>query len=207
MANDITRSKKFREFAELVRVECSRRDVTFFAGQVERFLADRIAFLAQQMGITERSVLDQYLTEDHVTEYAKAISRQLNEANAAADEAPPVKLDHRSAARVSAAHGMAVRLAAEHLEDDQADAIGIVNDAADTVVALGSAVARAGESPIEFGGIELTVACKVINQVVDKIQRGQWQCHCPQAHDDQPVCPTAEMMIRDLALLDGPSDY
>lgn len=138
-----------------------------------------------------------------MVQLAEVFARQVLEAREVADEATLVTLNASDAARVMAALGMAVRHATEHLDDDLADAIGIVNDAADSVVRIGTALAASGGDQSEFGGQGVVIARGVLTHTIDKLRQMRWVCPCPDQHGNGIVCRGQRQLTEDLARLGG----
>jgi hypothetical protein len=106
------------------------------------------------------------------------------------------------AARVTAALGMVLKLAADHAETNQAEALGIIHDGADAIVGISTAVTAAQPAhQLNVGGQDLVWARKVLNHAISLIDTGEWECSCEPAHGPSRDCALSRTLAGDLRLL------
>jgi hypothetical protein len=203
---DIRNTKKVRQLAAELRDECALRGVILVAGEAEEILALKIRAIANQLGVTERTVLDRYLPDDVVHATAEIVGQAGATYQQAVDAAGPVALDIGDAGRVIAALGMTMKLATEALEKPggRADALGVATDCADAVVGIGVAIRGTGQASaeIEIGGSTLH-ARKVLQRTVELIRDGTWPCPCRDRHTAGATCRLQDNLISDLNLIGG----
>jgi len=203
VAGDIRNSKRFGELAALLRERAEREGVTLVGGEAEDLLADRVTAIAAQLRVTPRTALG-YVTEDNLELLAEQLGSLAGEYDEAAGAAEPVAVRFVDAGRVVAALGMAVKLAAEHVEGHQADALGITADGADALVGLGVAMSTAkGAGEFRFGGQHLVWTRKVLVRTIELISDGTWACPCEGPHDGEPACRLQRQLTGDLHLVGG----
>jgi hypothetical protein len=78
-----------------------------------------------------------------------------------------VTLSAFEAARVIAALGMVLKLAAEYAETDRAETLGIIHDGADAIVGIAAAVANAQPAQhLHVGGQDLVLGRKTLNHAI-----------------------------------------
>lgn len=178
MAGDIRSSKRFRELAAFLQERAGREGVKLVGGEAEDLLAGRLTAIATQLGVTPRTALG-YVSEDNLELLAQQLGSLAGEYDDAAGTTAPVVILFTDAGRVVAALGMAVKLAAEHVEGHQADALGITTGGADALVGLGVAMSAAkGDSEFRFGGQHLVWTRKVLVRTIELIGDGTWACPC-----------------------------
>jgi hypothetical protein len=203
VAGDIPNTKRFRELAGFLRERVGREGVKLVGGEAERILADRVAAIATQLGVTPRTALG-YVSEDSLEVLARELGSLAEEYDDAAQTAEPVTVKITDAGRVVAALGMAVKLAAEHIEGHRADAAGIAADGADALVGLGVAMSTAkGAGEFRFGGQHLVWTRKVLVRTIELISDGTWVCPCEGPHDGVPTCRLRRQLTGDLHLVGG----
>ncbi len=173
------------------------------AGEAEKMLADRVTAIASQLRVTQRAALG-YVSEDNLELLAQELGSLAEEYDDAAETAEPVIIKITDAGRVIAALGMAVKLAAEHIEGHQAEAAGIATDGADALVGLGVAMSTAsGIGEFRFGGQHLVWTRKVLMRTIDLISNGTWACPCEGPHNGMPACSLQLQLTGDLHLVGG----
>lgn len=177
--------------------------MTLVGGEAEDLLAGRVTAIAAQLGVTPRTALG-YVSEDNLELLAEQLGSLAGEYDDAAGAAEPVVVRFVDAGRVVAALGMAVKLAAEHVEGHQADAFGITADGADALVGLGVAMSAAkGAGEFRFGGQHLVWARKVLVRTIELIGDGTWACPCEGPDDGEPGCRLQRQLTGDLHLVGG----
>ena len=93
------------------------------------------------------------------------------------DTTAPITIETANAGRVITGLGLALKLAAEHVEGDRADAIGIATDCADAMVGIGAAIRAAdGSARLQFGGQTLVRTRTVLLRIIDLIRDGRSTC-------------------------------
>jgi hypothetical protein len=200
---DVRNSRRFKELAGLLSEQAGLRGVTFVAGEAEELLGSRVSAVAAQLGITERTALASYISEETIPVLAEAIGSQAAQYRAATAQAEPVSLGVTQAGRVIAALGMTVKLAAGHAGETQADSLGIITDAADAIVCLGAELGASGPSGhADLGGHELVLARSVLVRSMDLLRAGRWRCSCGP-HYASSQCRLVAGLTSDLTLIGG----
>jgi hypothetical protein len=149
--------------------------------------------------VTPRTALG-YVSEDNLELLAQQLGSLAGEYDDAAETTELVIILSTDAGRVVAALGMAVKLAAEHIEGHQADALGITTDGADALVGLGVAMSAVkGASEFRFGGQHLVRTQKVLVRTIELIGDGTWACPCEGPHNGKPARRPAAAADRGLA--------
>lgn len=205
MAN-VRNTKRFRELAAELRDQCALQGVTLVAGETAELLAAKIEDIAGQLGVTERTAMERYLSE----EVLHAIARGIGTAAATYDEAvattEPVTLSIADAGRVIAALGMTMKLATDAWAQPlgPAEALGVATDTADAVVGIGAALRNAHPgTAVQVGGSTLVYARKVLQRTIELIRNGTWTCPCRSRHAANETCEMQRNLAGDLNLLGG----
>jgi hypothetical protein len=119
-------------------------------------------------------------------------------------EIEPVSLTIAEAAYVLAAIGMALKLAAGHVEQTTADSMAILTDGADVIVGIGAAISAGdGSGQVELGGQVLVWIRGILVQSIDLLRSGSWTCPCDGTHGQNPTCDLVPGLARDLSLVGG----
>lgn len=204
MAGDIRNTRRFRELAGFLRERAGQEGVKFVAGEAEKLLAEQVAAVAGRLRVTPRTALERYLTEESLELLAQHLGSLAESYHDAVDTTAPITIETANAGRVIAGLGLALKLAAEHVEGDQADAIGIATDCADAMVGIGAAIRAAGGSArLQFGGQTLVWTRTVLLRTIDLIRDGRWTCPCPGPHKTGSTCPLQRDLTGDLHLVGG----
>ena len=204
MASDIRNTKRFRELAGFLRERAGQEGVKFVAGEAEKLLAEQVAAVAGRLRVTQRTALERYLTEESLELLAQHLGSLAESYHDAVDTTAPITIETANAGRVIAGLGLALKLAAEHVEGDQADAIGIATDCADAMVGIGAAIRAAdGSARLQFGGQTLVRTRTVLLRIIDLIRDGRWTCPCPGPHKTGSTCPLQRDLTGDLHLVGG----
>ena len=165
-----------------------------------------IAKTATNLGVTERTVVDRYMTEQHLGAIAMATARANATALDAIHGADTLTIPRFSVARVVAAIGMCLKLAvaaASWANTDQAGALGVATDAADAVTGLGAALAADdGSESVTLSGPTAVYARRVITATVNNLHSATWECACGSPHTTAR-CSLQRSLIKDLALVNG----
>ena len=85
VAGDIRNSKRFRELAALLRERAGREGVKLVGGEAEDLLADRVAAIAAQLGVTPRTALG-YVSQNTVSALADVVIDVLRDRGYALDD-------------------------------------------------------------------------------------------------------------------------
>jgi hypothetical protein len=203
VAGDIRNTKRFRELTALLRERAGQEGVMLVGGEAEIILADRVTAIASQLRVTQRTALD-YVSEDNLELLIQKLSSLAEEYDDAVQTAEPISIKITDTGRVVAALGMAVKLAAEHIEGHQADAAGITTDGADALVGLGMAMSAAGDvGEFQFGGQHLVWTRKVLLRTIELISNGTWACPCEGPHSGTSACRLQRQLTGDLYLVGG----
>jgi hypothetical protein len=202
--SNIQDSKKFRDRAVLLREQAALHGITLVPGEADRLLADRLSAVAGQMGISERWALDNYVTGDFVVKFARSLARHAETYDQAVSEIEPVGLTIAETARVLAATGMALKLAAGHVELTMAESMAMLTDGADFIVGIGAAMSAAdGSGQVELGGQILVWIRSILVRTIDLLRSGRWTCPCEGTHGQNPTCTLVRVLARDLSLVGG----
>lgn len=153
--------------------------------------------------MTERTALASYISEHTVEALAASLGAMKAKYRSTTGDAEPVTLDAAEAGHVIAALGMAVKLAAGHLEETPTASLGLITDAADAIVRLGAqlrAITALGK--VEFGGHELVLARGILAGIIEHLRARQWRCPCGP-HPAGAECALAVSLDRDLRRIGG----
>lgn len=200
MAIELHNTRKVKLLAQTLRSEVARLGLELPPGDsAQRLVASRAEEIATMLGITPRTVLTSYMTDESLTTMAKTIAREMKGLTAVLDEAPPVKLDAHHSYTVLAAFGMCGVLALHNL--DHPSAMIVLKDAADSTVHVAVSFAQSADG--EIGGFTLSVARKVLTMVLDMLRSRQWNCTCCPTGSDTGRCQLQQRLATDLAALGG----
>jgi hypothetical protein len=200
---DVRNSKRFRELAAMLREQAELRDVSLVGGEAEELLGAHLSALANQLGITERTTLTSYISEQSIESLAARFAAMKAEYRGMTEEVEPVTLEAAEAGHVVAALGMAVKLAVEHVEETRMASLGLITDAADAIVRLGAqlrTIAPLGQ--VEFGGHELVLARSILVGTIERLRAREWQCSC-DPHPAGEACNLITSLDYDLRLIGG----
>jgi hypothetical protein len=198
-------SKRVRELAIMLRQAVIEEDGSIPAGDyVERLIAERVIALANDLGVTHRTVLERYLTPDQVRLWARTLVAQLHEAEHLANDAPPVEVDQRDGLLVLAAFGVCGVLAMRNADRHQhVDPMVVIKDALDSTVHVSAPLYQANGQPVKIGGVTLVVGRKVINMTIQALSNGWWDCTCSDTHRADGGCALQDRLEHELAVLGG----
>lgn len=140
MAANLRNIKLFKERLAQLEEETNRLGVVFAPAEAADLLAERVAAIAAQLGVTERTALQSYTTPHNISLLAKVLGEHAATYRQVMAEAEPVTITVPDAGRVLAALGMVCKLATEEIEKDPADAAGLLTDAADAIVGIGAEI-------------------------------------------------------------------
>lgn len=195
-------ARRSRRKAGQLRALAAEAGVFLVAAEAEDVLASSVETIAAQFGISQRWALERYVTDHYIGQLAAQLVAASTSYREAADAAEPVTLSAFQSARVLAALGMTVKLAARYAETCQAEALGIIHDGADAIV--GIAAAAAGAQPaqqLQIGGRDLVLGRKALNQAIGLLDSGQWHCSCETRHQPGHDCGLRRTLSRDLGFL------
>jgi hypothetical protein len=102
---DVRNTKRVRELAAALRDECALRGVVLVAGQAEDLLTSQVQVIANQLGITERTVVDRYLPDDVVAALADTLGAADATYRDAVATTEPVTLNVADVAQVARGKG------------------------------------------------------------------------------------------------------
>jgi len=124
------------------------------------------------MGVTARTVLDLYVTEEQVRTWGATVGAQLRDAELVAHDPPEVLVDQRDGLTVLAAFGVCGTLAVSNLERrERCEPIIVLKDAADSTVEFALALYVAGEEPAQVGSMGIMVGRKVLGMTGSSVTR------------------------------------
>ena len=198
-------TKRIRELAEVLREEAGKQGADLHTGDdVERMIADRVTSVAQRMGVTPRTVLANYVTDEQVREWGTGLALELREAELVTHDTPPVVVSRRDGLMVLAAFGVCGTLALRNAERRQdADPMVVVKDAADSTTEVAVSMFEGRGDLVEIGGLTLVVGRKVISMTLEALRHGWWDCTCEQPHRPDGGCGLQDRLAHDLAVLGG----
>jgi hypothetical protein len=200
--SSIQNSKKFRERADLLQRQAALHGITMVPGEAAELLANRLTAVAEQMGISERWALDNYVTDAFVISLVNAIAQQAKTYREVVEQTEPLTLTIAETARVLAAIGMTLKLATEHADQTKANSMAVLTDGADAIVNIGAAMS-ADTDHIEIGGRTLVWIRSILVAAIDLLRDGQWTCPCKGTHGPNPTCTLVPGLTRDLSLVGG----
>jgi hypothetical protein len=208
MAN-LRNSSKVKKLAGQLRDECAQRGIVLLAAEAENILAGKIEEIAQTLGVSQRTALDSYTSPDMLRLLADALQRAGHTYRDAVAEVAPVLLTVTDAGRVTAALGMAAKLAVDALDAApdpaaRSDALGVATDCADAVVGVGVAIQDLAEdSTVQIAAPAVVHTRKVLQRTLDALAEGNWPCPCPTPHAPPTRCALQQHLIEDLNLVGG----
>jgi hypothetical protein len=203
---NVRNMKRFRELAAELRELCALHGVVLVAGESEEILATKVDDIARQLGVTERTAMERYVTDDVVRAMAQGIGIAGATYQEAVDTAEPVTLSIADAGRVIAAVGMTMKLATDALSQPPgaAEALGVATDSADAVVGIGVAIRNTHPgAAVQVGGPTLVYARKVLQRTIELIRDEHWACPCRSRHVPNETCELQRNLAADLNLLGG----
>jgi hypothetical protein len=148
--------------------------------------------------------LDNCVTGDFLVKFARSLARHAEKYDQAFSEIEPVGLTIAETARVLAATGMALKLAAGHVELTMAESMTILTDGADFIVGIGAAMSAVdGSGQVELGGQILVWIRSILVRTIDLLRSGRWTCPCEGTHGQNPTCTLVPVLARDLSMVGG----
>lgn len=187
-----------------LRDRCALRDVHLVAGEAEEILVEHARSVAKKLGITESTALQNYVDADALDRLVAAVVGAGTTYAKAASSAAPIEVSATELGAVVAALGMAVKLAAEALEDptQSVSALGLITDAADAFVGLGVVLRGAVDhDKAIIEGPALVYARSVLQVTVRHLRDRSWACSCHDQHVVGQPCSMQDMLLRDLGLI------
>jgi hypothetical protein len=203
---NIRNTKKFRQLAAELREQCALHGVVLVAGESEEILATKVDDIARRLGVTERTAMERYLTDEVVHALARGIGTAGATYQEAVDTTEPVTLSIADAGRVIAALGMTMKLATDAVAQPPgpAEALGVATDSADAVVGIGVAIRNTHPgAAVQVSGPTLVYARKVLQRTIELIRDGTWTCPCRSRHAPNETCELHRNLASDLNLLGG----
>lgn len=202
----IQNSAKVRELAIELRDRCALANVHLVAGEAEAIVVKQVQAVAAQLGVTERTALTRYLGAAAMDSLVTVVAGSNAVHVEAASMAAPVTIGAADLGGVAAALGMALKLAAQELEQKAqfASALGVTTDAADAIVGLGAALRDAGDhDQVTVSGSSVVYARKVLWLTIEHLRDRTWACSCRDRHEVGKSCSLQKMLTRDLGLIGG----
>jgi hypothetical protein len=200
VAIELRNTRKVKLLAQTLRGEVSRLGVDLPPGDsAQRLVASKVEEIAGQLGVTTRTVLDSYLTDDTVRTMAKAVARQMKGLTAALDETPAIMISTGDGLMLLAAFGVCGSLALRNLEHP--NAMIVLKDATDSTFHIAVSLAESDAQETEIGGLGLSVARKVLAMVVGSLREQVWGCGCAPTHARTDDCELLLRLAADLAAL------
>ena len=203
---DVRNTKRFRQLAAELREQCALRGVVLVAGESEEILAVKVDEIARHLGVTERTAMDRYLTDQVVHELAQGIGTAGATYQEAVGTTEPIEISIADTGRVIAALGMTMKLATDALSQPHgpAEALGVATDSADAVVGIGAAIRNTHPgADVLVGGPTLVYAREVLQRTIELIRDETWACPCRSRHAPNETCELQRNLTADLNLLGG----
>ena len=197
---------KIRALAPDFRDRCALNDVHLVAGEAEEILHAHVRAVAQRLGVTERTVLQNYMNERAIADLVAAVGRAGAAHSEAVSTADPVTISATDLGAVMAALGMALKLAAQAFEDSSqfVTALGITTDAADAIVGLGAALRETdNQDKVMLDGWSVIHARSVLQSTLEHLRDRTWSCSCRDQHVVGRSCWLQDLLARDLGLIGG----
>ena len=183
MAANLRNTRLFKERLAQLEEETNRLGVVFAPAEAPDLLAERVAFTAAHLGVTERTALQSYITPHNISLLAKVLGGHAATYRDVMAEAEPATITVPDAGRVIAALGMVCKLATEQIEKDPADAAGLLTDATDATVGIGAEIRTSkGDEPVTISGRRLVYSRSVLTRAIGRLTTGIWECSCREAH-------------------------
>ena len=200
-------SKRIRALADQLRERCADLGTALMPDDALQVIAGVISQTATNLGVTERTVVDRYMTEQHLDAIARATAKANATTLDAIRGADTLTIPRFSVARVVAAIGMCLKLAVAEASAGNATsetgALGVATDAADAVTGLGAALAADdGSESVTLSGPTAVYARRVITATVNNLRSANWECACGSPHTSDR-CSLQRSLIKDLALVNG----
>ncbi|MEV6964979.1 hypothetical protein AB0M47_07660 [Hamadaea sp. NPDC051192] len=198
-------TKRVRELAAVLREAVSEQGGDLPGGDyVERLVAERATMVSQQMGLTPRTVMTNYMTPALVREWGTSLAAQMRDAELTAHDTAPVTVEQRDGLLVLAAFGVCGMLAVHNADRrEHTDPQIVAKDAADSTVQVAVPMHEANGQPVEIGGLTVVVARKVIGMTLEALRKSWWDCTCEQPHRPDGGCALQDRLEHDLATLGG----
>ncbi|MFE9651828.1 hypothetical protein [Micromonospora sp. NPDC006431] len=195
----------FKERLAQLEQEAREQGVVFVPAEAADLLVDRVTAVASQLGVTERTALQTYITPQVIALMAKILGAHAATYHEVMTEAEPMALTVPDAGRVLAALGMVCKLATEQIGEAPADAAGVLTDAADAIVGISAQLrTNTSKQPVTVGGTTLVYSRTVLVRAIDALGSGQWQCPCSEPHSPAgSPCSLIVNLKADLAVVGG----
>ncbi|MEU2610648.1 hypothetical protein ABZ570_03540 [Micromonospora sp. NPDC007271] len=204
MAN-LRNMKLFKERLAQLEQAARRQGVVLVPAEAVDLLAERITAVAHQLGVTERTALQTYITPHVIAVMAEVLGRHSATYREVMAEAEPMALTVPDAGRVLAALGMVCKLATEQIGQAPADATGVLTDAADAIVGIGAQLRTStSDQPVTVGGRTLVYSRTVLIRTIEALDSGRWPCPCSEPHSPEgSPCSLIMTLKADLAVVGG----
>ncbi|WP_432898236.1 hypothetical protein ACQP1S_21130 [Micromonospora matsumotoense] len=179
--------------------------MVFAPAEAADLLAERVAFTAAQLGVTERTARQSHTTPHHISLLATVLGEHAATYRDVMAEAEPVTITVPEAGRVIAALGMVCQLATDQIEEDPADAAGLLTDAADAIVGIGAEIRTSTrEEPVTINGRALVYSRAVLTRAIGRLTTGSWESPCGETHrpGGRP-CTLVQGLTADLHVVGG----
>jgi hypothetical protein len=202
---ELHNTKRVREMAVVLREAVAAQGASLRDGDhAERLVAERVLEVAQQLGVTPRTAMTSYLTDELVRRWGTNLAAQLRDVELAAHDAEAVQVAVLDGVLVLAAFGVCGVLAMHNIERrEHIDPMVVIKDASDSTVHLAVPLYEAGGQPVEIGGMTIFVGRKVIGMTIEALRNGWWSCTCQEPHRTDGGCGLQDRLVHELALLGG----
>lgn len=197
-------NKKVKERAGELRQALAAQGVPVSQAEAQEIIVGQIETIARNLGVTERTARDRYLTDPVMQALIRACLEAGAEHAQARESADDLTLSITDAGHVTAALGMIMKLVARVLDDHpgDADALGIATDAADAVVGLGHALRTPEADTVTLLGVHAVYARQVLTQAIALLVNATWPCPSHQ-HPPGTSCDLTEVLSQDLRRVGG----
>jgi hypothetical protein len=197
----------FRRLVDRFQAECEKQGVDLSPDSAEDFLVDRVASMAQALGVREETVVRSHLARVDVTGWVAAFKRAGEELRREVADASPAVLSLEQVGRLVASLGQAVRCVSLNHESlgrgeaEKWEAIGVLDDASNALTIVGAELrasqAVSGRVCVLLSDEAVVSTRRTLVQTIENLTSGEWSYNQPTV-DDAMV---AARMSADLALL------
>lgn len=209
VAATLTGSKKFQALVADFVSTTTELGGTIAPEVVATELRQRIRAIADQIGVTEATVLRSYFPNDWGRDMARTTYRQIQERDAHTDAAPDQQLPLRAVGRLVAALGQAMLFSTVNNGADDPTSAFNPKEASEAITGLGMALTSPpdNDSVVTVGGNTLIWSRDALIAFRDNLQHHRWSsCPCGERHgQDDTDAAVLDVVRGDLLLIPPPS--
>ncbi|MER7009739.1 hypothetical protein ABT297_42790 [Dactylosporangium sp. NPDC000555] len=198
------KGRAFIRHVDEVLNECRMLEVEISRSAVEDIVEAQVRRISKQMGITEKTVVNTYMSIFPARDLAARIHEAQTSESQDIDDTPHAVLNVRATGRLLASLGQAARcVSLNHMTlstGDKWDTIGILDDVSNAVSLIGIALAErdSGAGAIVLRDEAVVKARAGLQSVIDKLSSGQWKMYEERPDIDRAVI---KGMTQDLSVL------